>query len=341
MDTRDTYRVSRRGLLGGLALAGAAGLLGARPGAAAEAPPETRTIRLVRGRSIGCDAPMGVVEELLKAEGFTEIRWVRSDSIAGSRHAVASGAADLNAQNVGSYMTLIDAHEPVVLLAGTHVGCYELFASTRIRTMRDLKGKSVAVTELRSGRHLFLAAALRYIGLDAAKDVTLVTTPAGEAMRDFEDGKVDAFMAFPPEPQELRARRVGHVILNTTTDRPWSEYFCCMLAGHRDFIGKHPVATKRAMRAILKAVDVCALEPARVAQRLVDRGDNTWKDGHLLQMLKELPWDRWRTADPESTIRFHALRLHEAGLIKSSPQQIIRRGTDWRFLNEVKKEMKG
>ena len=77
-----------------------------------------------------------------------------------------------------------------------------------------------------------------------------------------------------------------------------------MLAGNREFIRKYPVATKRAVRAVLKATDICALEPARVARLLADRGENAWKDDYLLQMLRELPWDRWRTADPESTIRF-------------------------------------
>ena len=37
----------------------------------------------------------------------------------------------------------------------------------------------------------------------------------------------------------------------------------------------------------------------------------------------------------------YALRLHEAGLIKSSPQKVIAQGADWRFLNELKKELKG
>ena len=36
-----------------------------------------------------------------------------------------------------------------------------------------------------------------------------------------------------------------------------------------------------------------------------------------------------------------ALRLHEAGMVKSSPQKLIAQGTDWRFLNELKKELKG
>ena len=110
-------------------------------------------------------------------------------------------------------------------------------------------------------------------------------------------GKIDAFLGFPPEPQELRARKIGRVILDTATDRPWSQYFCCMLFGNRQFVRDHPVATKRYLRAILKAADMCAAEPARAAQRLVDGGFAQRYD-YALQTLTELPYDRWREFDP-------------------------------------------
>jgi NitT/TauT family transport system substrate-binding protein len=147
-------------------------------------------------------------------------------------------------------------------------------------------------------------------------------------------GKIDAFVGFPPEPQELRARHAGHVILNTTTDRPWSQYFCCMLASNRDYVRKYPVATKRVLRAVLKAADLCAGEPDRVARRIVTGGFAETYD------YAEVPYDRWRDYDAEDTMRFYALRLHDAGMIKSSPQKIIAEGTDWRFFNELKRELK-
>ena len=143
-------------------------------------------------------------------------------------------------------------------------------------------------------------------------------------MELFADGKIDAFLGFPPEPQELRARKIGHVILNTATDQPWSQYFCCMLSGNRDFVRDHPIATKRVLRAILKAADLCAAEPERVAQRLVD-GGFTERYDYALQTLTEVPYDRWREFDPEDTLRFYALRLHEVGMIKSSPNADHRR----------------
>ena len=152
-------------------------------------------------------------------------------------------------------------------------------------------------------------------------------------------GKIDAFLGFPPEPQDLRARQIGHVIVNTAVDRPWSQYFCCMLAGNPEFVRKHPVATKRVLRAILKAADLCAGDPAGAARRMVD-GRFTPRYDYALQTLRELPYDKWREYDPEDTIRFYALRLHEAGFVKSSPQKIIADSADWRFLDELKRELK-
>ena len=60
-----------------------------------------------------------------------------------------------------------------------------------------------------------------------------------------------------------------------------------------------------------------------------------------LQTLKEVPYNKWRDYDPEDTLRFYALRLREAGMIKSNPNRIIAESTDWRFVNELKRELKG
>ncbi len=112
-----------------------------------------------------------------------------------------------------------------------------------------------------------------------------------------------------------------------------------MVGGNPDYVRSHPVATKRALRAILKAADLCASDPARVARRLVD-GGFTPRYEYALQALRDIPYDKWREYDPEDTIRFFALRLRDVGFIKPTPQQIIAENTDWRFLNELKRELK-
>ena len=224
-------------------------------------------------------------------------------------------------------------------MAGVHPGCFELFANEGIHRITDLKGRSVGTLALGSGGHVFLSAIATYVGLDAVKDINWVASLSPKPMELFAEGKVDAVLAFPPDSQQLRARNVGHVILNGTADRPWSQYFCCVLTANTDFIQKHPLATKRVVRAILKATDLCAAEPRGAAQRLVD-AEVTQNYDLALQTLNEVPYGRWREFDPEDTIRFYALRFHEVGAITSSPNQLIAEGTDWRFLNELKRELK-
>jgi NitT/TauT family transport system substrate-binding protein len=273
MRIQHARQCSRRRFLGGLTLAGTAGLLGLCPRPVrAEPPPETTTLKLVYIPAT-CTSSQYIAEELLQAEGFTEVQYVRVEGgVTGAYRALASGAADLNQLFGGGFITRVDAGDPIVMLAGVHVGCFELFAAPRIRTLRDLKGKSVAVTELGSGRHLFFASMAAYVGLDPQQDIHWVTHPAAESMALFAEGKIDAFQAWPPEPQELRAKHIGQVLVNSAVDKPWSQYFCCMVAGNQEFVRKHPVATKRALRAILKATDLCALEPERVARCMVEKG---------------------------------------------------------------------
>jgi len=339
MTKRHNDQWSRREFLSTAALAGTGTLLGLRSGAfAAEPPPETDKIRVIEPAEICTGTILIPAQELLKGEGFTQLQVKKATGIDGV-NAVARGEADFSITPVPSLVTRLDAGEQLTMLAGIHIGCFELFGSERIRSLRDLKGKRVGVSALGSGRHIFLASMLAHVGLDPRRDVEWVTRPVAESMQMFARGEIDAFMGFPPEPQELRAKKIGHVVVNTTSDKPWSQYFCCMALANREFVRKHPVATKRTLRAFLKAANICALEPQRAVKLRADKG-YTADSEYALQTIKELPYDRWREYDPEDTVRFFALRLHEAGLIKSSPQKIITEGTDWRFLKELKKELK-
>jgi NitT/TauT family transport system substrate-binding protein len=335
---------TRRRFLGGLTLAGTAGLLGlhARP-SAAEPPPETTTLKIVHS-ALGslCLAPQYVAEDLLQGEGFANVHYILAGNSGGAPtyQALAAGEADVLNDLAPQMLTYVDAGTPLTILSGLHIGCFELVGTARVRAIHDLKGKTVAVSALGSAPHLFLASMAAYVGLNPRTDITWVMYSQDEAVPLLIEGKIDALMAFAPAAQELRARQIGHVVVNSAVDRPWSHYFCCMVAANRAFVQKYPVAAKRALRALLKAADVCALEPDRAAQSLVDKGVAPRYD-HALQTMKDLPYGKWREYDPEDSVRFYALRLHEAGMIKSIPQKIIAQGTDWRFLNELKKELKG
>ncbi|MGH8675134.1 MAG: ABC transporter substrate-binding protein [Burkholderiales bacterium] len=332
---------TRREFLRHAALAAAAGALGPMSEAlAAEPPPETKRIRIGHTRIGTCWAPQYIAEEMLRTEGFTEVRYV---PVTGSEQvypALAAGELDVSMAFIAPFIVKADSGAAVVVLAGIHPGCIELFGSERIRTLRDLKGRKASIVALNSSPHAFIASMMTHVGMDAQRDIQWVVQPKrDEAVRDLAESRIDALIVSPPFSYEMRTKKVGHVVVNMTTDRPWSQYFCCMLAANRDFLRKNPVAAKRVLRAVLKGANLCAGSPEPAARSLADRGFAP-SYAAALQTLREVPYARWREYDHEDTVRFYALRLQEAGMIKSNPKRIIEQATDFRFLNELKKELK-
>jgi NitT/TauT family transport system substrate-binding protein len=331
---------TRREFLRKIGLAGTAAFLGIAKDLGAEPPPEITTLKIIYDPEIPaiCYAAQYIADELLRAEGFRDIRYVKLVE-ASETKTLASGRADINAAFAPNVLMALDRGSPVTVLAGLHIGCQELLGSSRIKSVRNLQGKTIAITEFGSPEHTFVSIILAYIGLDPRKDVKWARYHSADWPKLLADEKIDAVMAFPPDSQELRAQKIGRVIVNSTTDKPWSQYFCCMLAGNRSFVQKHPVATKRAMRAIFKANQICVTQPERAAKFLTERGFASRYE-YVVQTLREIPYAKLLTHDPESTLRFYALRLREVGMIKTSPNELIAKAGDWRFLRELKRELK-
>ena len=330
--------ISRREIL---RMTAALGLASAMPTLAAESPPETTRLRLHKTSSL-CNSSLFVAEELLRAEGFTEIQYVGNQEtttgVPGAR-AMAAGEFDLGQNFAAPLVMALDMGIPIVLLGGVHVGCFELFAAEGIRTIADLKGKTIAMPGVGSIPHTFISSIATFVGLDPRKDIKWLERPYAESKSLFVDGKTNAFLAFPPDGLDLRTRRIGNVILTSALDRPWSQYFCCLIAANKEFVRKNPVASKRALRALVKANEICASDPDLAVSAYTKQGFKPNPD-IARQAIKELPFGRWRDYNPEETVRFYALRLREAGMVKGAPQKLIAQGTDWRFLNELTKELK-
>jgi NitT/TauT family transport system substrate-binding protein len=198
-----------------------------------------------------------------------------------------------------------------VWLAGSHIGCIELYGSERVSSTRDLKGKTVPITSLRDPTHIFVSMFAAYVGLDPNKDINWLIDPKsssiGAGPQLLANGSIDAVFVGPHEAAMFREKKIGHVLVNTTTDKPWSQYFCCMIASTKEFVRRNPVATKRAVRALLKATDLCASDPEGVARLLIERNVPQFYDWHydkVLQEVKDIPYGQWREFDPEDSVRF-------------------------------------
>ena len=159
---------TRRGFLGGIAAAGGASLIRTRWAQAAEGPLETTTVRIQMPGL--CVIPsLYVAEEQLRAEGFTDVRYVEAPP--GTTEPLASGKADFDMNYASNFVTALDAGEPITLLSGVMVGCFELFANEGIRTITDLKGRSVGVQALGSGSnsHALVTLMAAQVGLDQTR----------------------------------------------------------------------------------------------------------------------------------------------------------------------------
>ena len=213
-----------------------------------------------------------MAEAFLRAEGFMDVQYVRATGGFSAPQMIAHGEVDFGSSFAGTVVYHLDAGLSITAVSGLHVGCYELFAREPIRSIGDLKGSRVGIQTPNSSGHLYLSIMATHVGLDPKEDIEWVVPASGDAMELFAEGKTDAFLGFPTEPQELRARGISRVILDTVRDRPWSQYFCCIVYGNRAWVRDHPVATKRFLRALFKAADSAARSPRMPP-------DASWKAG--------------------------------------------------------------
>jgi NitT/TauT family transport system substrate-binding protein len=321
--------------------AGTAAILAASPAGAAEGAPETTTVRFVDFGGGSCTIPHFVAEDLLRADGFTDVQYVYMGVNQSTISMIANDEVDFSLDYASALAMAVDTGVPMKALGGIHVGCYVLFGQDGINSVLELKGKKVGVgPALGTDPHVFIGAMATYVGLDPLKEIDWVvseTTP----LQLFTERKIDAMLAFPPEAQEMQAKKIGHVVVNSLVDPPWSQYFCCLTLASTAYIQKYPIATKRVLRALVKATDLCASDPEQALRITIDKGHaKPETGGYLLQALRAIPYTSWRDHDPEDTIRFFALRLREAGMVRSSPQKVIAEGTDWHFIDELKRELK-
>jgi NitT/TauT family transport system substrate-binding protein len=195
----------RRFLLNASALA-AAQLTNLPAALGADNPPEVNRVRLIQSQAM-CLAPQYLAGDLLRAEGFEQVHYLSIVDVVGTQsipEMLADGRADFSMDGAPTFLPQLDVGRPVVVLCGIHAGCYELYAHQSIRAIRDLRGKRVAVSRFQIERY-FISSMMAYVGIDPRRNVDWVTVPSfSTSMRLYLEHKVDAFLAFPPQPQELR-----------------------------------------------------------------------------------------------------------------------------------------
>ena len=262
---------SRRDFLPALSAAGAAAALW-RPGSLAdEAPPETTTIRLIKITGI-CIAPQYVAEELLRGRLHRgPLRRGEAGRI--QAELIGSGEADFSLNFAAPLIVAMDAGEPIKVLAGVHPGCFELFANERVRSVLDLKGKRSACRAWARARTSSWPRSQPTSGSTRTRTSIGSSRPSVRPMELFaagQDRRVPGLSA--RAAGAARARTSGTCSSTARSIAPGRSTSAACSRRMPRSSRSHPVATKRVLRAILKAADLCVSEPTRVARLMVDGG---------------------------------------------------------------------
>src|SRR5262245_2516798 len=205
-------KFGRRKFLANASALSAASLLGLPHLASADPAPEISRIRLIHAPTL-CLAPQYLAEQLLYLEGFSKVEYYESPGGVGP-DAIANGQADFSSWETLGAIPVMEATNNLLAIAGVHAGCVEVLGGHRVKSIRDIGGKTIAVSMRGGSDHVFLASIMGYVGMDPRNDVIWIEAGSVlKAMQLFEEAKSDVFVGFPPQPQDLVAKNVGHVIL--------------------------------------------------------------------------------------------------------------------------------
>jgi NitT/TauT family transport system substrate-binding protein len=164
-----------------------------------------------------------------------DLKWF--DSYVDSIAALNDGKIDANSQTLGDTVSSIAAGKDlvVVLTNDNSTGNDQIIINEKIKSIKDLKGKKVAVEE-GTVDHFLLVLALKGVGMNI-KDVQLVPLETSKAADAFVAGTVDATAVFAPFTTKALKRPGSRVLLS-------SKEFPGAISDHlvftRKFVSEHP-----------------------------------------------------------------------------------------------------
>jgi NitT/TauT family transport system substrate-binding protein len=267
---------------------------------------------------ITCEAPIftAVEKGFFKEEGL-EVELVKCDW-KNYKDVLALGGYDITHHLVMYFLKPIEQGLDVKFTGGIHRGCLRLQVpvNSPIRTVKDLKGKRIAVPGMGTPPFIFSYRVLGTQGLDAARDVSWIVYPAGELGLALEKGEVDAIANSEPIGSMLKTQGKVRNLADQATDFPYSEEYCCAVLANGKFIAKNPKATAAATRALLKAAKWVETNPAAAAKISVEKkyllstvDQNTFAISHLRYVPSV---EGARTA-----VRLAAAEMQKAGMLRS------------------------
>jgi len=188
---------------------------------------------------------------------------------------LALGAYDITHHLVMYFLKPIEQGLDVRFLGGVHTGCLRVQTAVNspIRTIEDLKGKSIGVPGMGTPPFVFANRVFGTHGVDASKEITWKVFPAGELGLALRKGEVDAVANAEPIGSLLIAEGIARTVegMDESTDEPYAREYCCEIIANGKWIDANPDSAARATRAILRGTVWVQQNPRAAAAMAIEK----------------------------------------------------------------------
>lgn len=133
-----------------------------------------------------------------------------------------------------------------------------------IASVKDLKGKKIAVPSVGSIQDIMLRQLLADNGIDYVKDVTVSAVPAGQQPAAIGAGSVDAAFTWEPFVTQTAMKNLGKILIRSNEISP--DHPCCAIATTTKTVQQFPDTLKAFFKAHKEATDFVLANPQETAQ---------------------------------------------------------------------------
>jgi NitT/TauT family transport system substrate-binding protein len=181
--------------------------------------------------------------------------------------AIATGKADGAVGMALRWLKPLDQGFDVKLVAGLHGGCMRLLSdpSSGIKSLSDLKGKTIGTSDLASPDKAFFSILLKQAGLNPDSDVTWRAFPGDLLPLALKRGEAGAICGGDPLAWEFRKKNKLHQ-LASNMDGPYAHRTCCVIGVRGQLLRKEPYIANALVRSILEGGRIVGEQPAVAAE---------------------------------------------------------------------------
>jgi len=255
------------------AVAASIALIAASATANAQAPMPGKGITINIGFfPVVSPVPIMRTQQQLEKKGYT-VNWVPiTQGLPGAASAVAAGKLDMAWGNSISAVVIFSQSPDAAQFVGqsfTNANVTVVATKSPIKSAKDITGKKVVVSGLKTASTLFFQIGLKKAGVDPASNEYFVSGTGPGMVGVLDSGGAEVVAGYVPYVADMALKGIGRVLFTGSDaigrDAPGDGFIAST-----KFIKEHPEAVKDVLRAQFAATDYIKSNPAEAYKAMAE-----------------------------------------------------------------------